>query len=150
MVPGLTMARFVLTATAVQTPSRSSAVRAPAPSPSNVIALPLILLLGCEAEIEGRCRSIAARGRVLARSLPLPFRRADVAALQPLVIVIPDGVYEAAPWGFEVLGEKVGASLLVLGREPIAPIVLEYRLMEALCFATRLRARVRQNLAARG
>jgi hypothetical protein len=114
------------------------------PAPSNVIALPLMLMLGCEQEIEGRCRSIAARARVLVRTMSLPFQRSEVAALSPLVIMVPAAVYEGAPWGFEVLAEKVGASLLMLDRDPMAPIVLEYRMMEALVFATRLRARVRQ------
>src|SRR5690348_15989583 len=35
---------------AVQPKTRSTAVRAPAPPSTNVIALPLILLLGCDAE----------------------------------------------------------------------------------------------------
>jgi hypothetical protein len=42
-----------------------------------------------------------------------------------------------------VLAEKVGACLLMLDRDPMAPIVLEYRMMEALVFATRLRARAK-------
>jgi hypothetical protein len=79
----------------------------------------------------------------------VPVQRADVAVLQPLVIIVPGHVYEGAPWGFEVLAEKVGASLLMLDREPLASIVLEYRMMEALVFATRLRARVRDALQAR-
>jgi hypothetical protein len=74
----------------------------------------------------------------------MPFQRAEVAALEPLVIIVPATVYEGAPWGFEVLAEKVGASLLMLEREPMAPIVLEYRMMEALVFATRLRARSKE------
>jgi hypothetical protein len=130
----------------------------PTPSPeplsfeavaSNVITLPLILLLGCNPEVESRCRIIALRARVLVRTLPLPFQRSEVAAMQPLVIIVPAPVYEGAPWGFEVLAEKVGASLLMLDRDPMAPIVLEYRMMEALVFATRLRARVREALEAR-
>jgi hypothetical protein len=116
---------------------------------SNVITLPLILLLGCNPEIESRCRTIALRARVLVRTLPLPFQRSEVAAMQPLVIIVPAPIYEGAPWGFEVLAEKVGASLLMLDRDPMAPIVLEYRMMEALVFATRLRARVREALEAR-
>ena len=119
------------------------------PAPSNVIALPLMLLLGCEQDVEARCRSIASRARVLVRTMALPFQRAEVAALQPLVIIVPASVYEGAPWGFEVLAEKVGASLLMLDRDPMAPIVLEYRMMEALVFATRLRARVRHALEGR-
>jgi len=118
-------------------------------APANVIALPLILLLGCDTELETRCRSIATRARVLVRSAPVPFQRSEVAALQPLVIIVPGHIYEGAPWGFEVLAEKVGASLLMLDREPLAPIVLEYRMMEALVFATRLRSRVREALEAR-
>jgi hypothetical protein len=113
-------------------------------TPSNLVALPLILLLGCEESLEARCRSIAARARVLVRSMPIPFQRAEVAGLEPLVIIVPATVYEGAPWGFEVLAEKVGASLLMLDREPMAPIVLEYRMMEALVFATRLRTRARE------
>ena len=69
---------------------------------------------------------------------------------EALVIVVPAQVYEGAPWGFEVLAEKVGASLLMLDPEPLAPIVLEYRMMEALLFATRLRARSRAKSAAAG
>jgi hypothetical protein len=118
-------------------------------TPANVISLPLILLLGCDTDLEARCRSIAARARVLVRSSPMPFQRSEVTALHPLVIIVPGHVYEGAPWGFEVLAEKVGASLLMLDREPLAPIVLEYRMMEALVFATRLRARVRDALDAR-
>jgi hypothetical protein len=108
----------------------------------------LILLLGCEEVLEARCRSIAARARVLVRSMPIPFQRAEVASLEPLVIIVPAEVYEGAPWGFEVLAEKVGASLLMLDREPMAPIVLEYRIMEALVFATRLRTRARETAQA--
>lgn len=118
--------------------------------PNNVISLPLILLLGCDADLESRCRSIAARSRVLVRSAPVPVQRAEVSAWAPLVIVVPAQVYEGAPWGFEVLAEKVGASLLMLDPEPLAPIVLEYRMMEALLFATRLRARSRAKSAAAG
>jgi hypothetical protein len=109
-----------------------------------VIALPLILLLGGDDELEARCRTIASRARVLLRAAPVPFARSEVTSLSPLVIVVPAQVYEGAPWGFEVLAEKVGASLLMLDREPIAPIVLEYRMMEALVFAARLRERVRE------
>jgi hypothetical protein len=114
------------------------------PARSNVIALPLVLLLGCDPDLEARCRSIAARARVLVRSSPVPFARAEVSAMAPLVIIVPADIYEGAPWGFEVLAEKVGASLLMLDREPIAPIVLEYRMMESLVFATRLRQRVKE------
>lgn len=112
--------------------------------PSNLIELPLILLLGCDPDLEARCRRIAARSRVLVRALPLPFTRADIADLRPLVILVPTPVYECAPWGYEVLAEKVGASLLTLEGALLAPIVLEYRLMEALAFAARLRARPAQ------
>lgn len=119
--------------------NRSADVR-----PSNVIALPLVLLLGCDQELEAKCRSIAARARVLVRAAPVPFQRSEVTALAPLVIMVPAHIYEGAPWGFEVLAEKVGASLLMMDGEPIAPIVLEYRMMEALMFASRLRARVRE------
>jgi hypothetical protein len=118
-------------------------------APDNVISLPVILLLGCDTELEERCRSIAARARALVRASQVPFARAEVIALQPLVIVLPSQVYEGAPWGFEVLAERIGASLLMVDREPIAPIVLEYRLMESLLFATRLRARVREALEGR-
>lgn len=136
-------------ANAVQPPYASPALRAPEARPNNVIALPLILLLGCDAELEARCRSIAARAKVLVRSAPVPFQRSEVTALSPLVIMVPAHIYEGAPWGFEVLAEKVGASLLMLDREPLAPIVLEYRMMEALVFATRLRARVKEAMEAR-
>lgn len=129
-------------------PTLSPVVRLPETRPNNLIALPLILLLGCDAELEARCRSIAARAKVLLRSAPVPFQRSEVTALAPLVIVVPAHVYEGAPWGFEVLAEKVGASLLMIDSEPPAPIVLEYRMMEALSFATRLRARVREALEA--
>jgi hypothetical protein len=131
-------------------------VRLPTPSPAplsfetrstNVITLPLILLLGCSPEMDVRCRAIAQRARVLVRNLPLPFQRTEVAAMRPLVLLVPAPVYEGAPWGFEVLAEKVGASLLMLDREPMAAIVLEYRMMEALVFATRLRARTQDALA---
>lgn len=141
------LARFLLTATAVQPTYTSPAVRTPEPSSNpnnNVIALPLILLLGCDPDLTARCRSIAGRAKVLARSAPVPFVRSEVTALSPLVIIVPADIYEGAPWGFEVLAEKVGASLLVLDHEPLAPIVLEYRIMEALVFATRLRARLRE------
>ena len=143
------LARFVLTASAVQPTHTSPVVRSPDPAPPNVIWIPLVLLLGSDAELEARCRSIGLRARILVRSVPVPFQRSEVAALQPLVIIVPGHVYEGAPWGFEVLAEKVGASLLMLDRAPLAPIVLEYRMMEALVFATRLRARVRDNLEER-
>jgi hypothetical protein len=140
----------VLTATAVRPPHSLPAVRtAPSAPPSNLISLPLILLLGCDREVEGRCRAIAARARVLVRGAPMPFQRSEVAALHPLVIIVPAAIYEGAPWGFEVLAEKVGASLLMLDREPMPSIVLEYRMMEALVFATRLRARVKEALERR-
>lgn len=141
------LARFLLAAPAVQSTYTSPASPEGPTSeirPSNVIALSLILLLGCDAELAARCRSIAARSRVLVRSAPVPFSRTEVTSLAPLVIVVPADIYEGAPWGFEVLAEKVGASLLMLEREPIAPIVLEYRIMEAMVFATRLRARIRE------
>jgi len=85
---------------------------------------------------------------VLVRSSPVPFSRAEVTAVAPLVIIVPADVYEGAPWGFEVLAEKVGASLLMLDGGPIAPIVLEYRMMEALVFATRLRQRAKDAIEA--
>jgi hypothetical protein len=127
----------------------SPASRAFDPLPANVITLPLILLLGCDGELERRCRSIAGRARVLVRATAMPFQRSEVMAMRPLVIIVPAVIYESAPWGFEVLAEKVGASLLMLDRDPMAPIVLEYRMMEALVFATRLRARVREALEGR-
>jgi len=83
------------------------------------------------------------------RAMPVPILRSEVMTMDPLVIVVPSDVYESAPWAFEVLAEKVGASLLMLDREAEASIVLEYRLMEALVFAKRLRARV-EALSARG
>jgi hypothetical protein len=143
------LARFLLPALAVQPPSLSPAVDPAEPLPDNVIPLPLVLLLGCDETLEARCRSIGLRARVLVRAAPVPFTRSEVTALEPLVIVVPAFVYEGAPWGFEVLAEKVGASLLVIDRDPIAPIVLEYRIMESLIFATRLRARVREAIAGR-
>ena len=138
------LARNLLTAWAVQPPHTSPLVRSAETVPANVISLPLILLLGCDLDLETRCRSIASRARVLVRTAPVPFQRSEIALLQPLVIIVPGHVYEGAPWGFEVLAEKVGASLLMLDRDLIAPIVLEYRMMEALVFATRLRDRVRE------
>jgi len=137
------LARFLLTASAVQPTHTSPATGIPPVRPSNVIALPLILLLGCDAETTARCRAIASRAKVLARSARVPLLRAEVTALAPLVLVVPGHVYEGAPWGFEVLAEKVGASLLMLDGEPLAHIVLEYRIMEAMVFARRLRARIR-------
>jgi hypothetical protein len=145
--PECRLARFLLTAPAVRPPDTSPAVGSA--DPDNVISLPLILLLGCDAALEARCRSIASRARVLVRTSGVPFARTEVALLEPLVIVVPAQVYEGAPWGFEVLAEKVGASLLMIDREPIAPIVLEYRIMESLIFATRLRARVRAAIEGR-
>ncbi len=148
--PTPALARFLLSAPAVHPPPTSRALRAAEPAASsNVIPLPLILLLGCAPEMEARCRAIAARARVLVRGTPMPFQRTEVAALHPLVIVVPAAVYEAAPWGFEVLAEKVGASLLMLDRDPMPSIVLEYRMMEALVFAKRLRARVTEALEGR-
>ena len=143
------MAWFLLAAIAVQPPTFSTAVGAADPAADNVISLPLILLLGCDGALEARCRAIASRARVLVRAAQVPFARAEVTSLEPLVIVVPAYVYEGAPWGFEVLAEKVGASLLMIDREPIAPIVLEYRIMESLIFATRLRARVREAIEGR-
>jgi hypothetical protein len=135
---------------AVQPPSPSPAIRPPPDArPNNVIELPLILLLGCDPDLEARCRAIAARAKVLVRAAPVPVQRSEVTALAPLVIIVPAQVYEGAPWGFEVLAEKVGASLLMLDDQPMAPIVLEYRMMDALVFATRLRARVREAVEAR-
>jgi hypothetical protein len=131
----------------VQPPSPSPQDLAFEPQPSNVISLPLILLVGCDAALEARCRTVAGHALVLLRAVPMPVQRAEVAALSPLVIAVPAPVYESAPWGFEVLAEKVGASLLMLDRQPMAPILLEYRMMEALVFAKRLRARVREALA---
>lgn len=136
------MACFLLTAQAVQPPLPSPAISVEPARPNNLIALPLILLLGCDADLEARCRSIAARAKVLVRSTTVPVHRSEVSALAPLVLIVPAEVYEGAPWGFEVLAEKVSASLLMLDGDPIAPIVLEYRMMEALLFATRLRARL--------
>jgi hypothetical protein len=130
-------------------PHTSPAVLPSEPAPSNLISLPLILLLGCDRETEGRCRAIASRARVLLRSSTLPVLRSEIVAMGPLVIIVPAGVYESAPWGFEVLAEKVGASLLMLDRDPMASIVIEYRMMEALVFATRLRARVREAIEGR-
>jgi hypothetical protein len=130
----------------VQPTHTSPALQADAPEPSNLISLPLILLLGCNAELEARCRGIGARARVLVRAAPMPYQRSEIAAMHPLVIVVPAAIYECAPWGFEVLAEKVGASLLRLDRERMAPIVLAYRIMGALVFATRLRARVQDAL----
>ena len=132
----------------MQSTNTSPAARRPEPAPSNIISLPLILLLGCDAELTSRCRSIAARARVLVRAslATLPAQR-EVSALSPLVIIVPAAVYESSPWGYEVMAERVGASLLMIDREPLASIVLEYRMMEALVFATRLRAKVRENEA---
>jgi hypothetical protein len=143
------LAWFLLTATAVHTPYTSPALGAAEPASTNVISLPLILLLGCSPDVEARCRAIAARARVLVRGAPVPFQRSEIAALHPLVIVVPATTYESAPWGFEVLAEKVGASLLLLDRDTMPSIVLEYRMMEALVFASRLRARVKQALEGR-
>jgi hypothetical protein len=123
-------------------------VPAAEPEPANLITLPLILLLGCDPFVESRCRAIAARARVLLRAMPVPILRSDVLAMDPLVIVVPAPVYETAPWAFEVLAEKVGSSLFMLDHEPMASIVLEYRMMESLAFARRLRARVQETRAA--
>lgn len=111
---------------------------------SNLVELPVILLLGCEPDLVARCRSIASKARALVRLVELPFTRRQIAELRPLVILVPSAIYESAPWGYEVLAEKVGASLLMVDPGMGAPIVLEYRLMEALVFAARLRARARQ------
>jgi hypothetical protein len=112
--------------------------------PSNLITLSLIVVLGGDPELTERCRRIAAKARALLREVALPFTRSEIAELEPLVIVLRSTTYEQAPWGYEVLAERVGASLLLVEPGAGAPIVLEYRLREALAFAARLRARVRQ------
>jgi hypothetical protein len=66
-----------------------------------------------------------------------------VAQLKPLVVVLPQAQYQKRPWGYEVLAEKVGAVLVVLAEKPLVSLVLEYRLMEAVVFANRLRLRAR-------
>ncbi len=126
----------------MQSPRVTTTAPTSLPNGTNLVALPTVLMLGCDEALVNRCRNIASRAKVLLRSMPVPFQRNDVAALRPLVIMAPKDVYEGAPWGFEVLAERIGASLLVLGPDPLAPIVLEYRMMEALVFASRLRRRV--------
>lgn len=108
---------------------------------SNVIALPTMVLLGCNAEMEARCRAITSRARVLLRAMPVPFLRSAIVAVRPLVLVVPSAVYDLAPKGFDMLIEESGSCLLKLDREPIATIVLEYRIMEALIFSLRIRSR---------
>ena len=132
----------------MQPPNTSPALDASEPVPSNVISLPLILLLGCAPETEAHCRSIALRAHALVRVARLPFQRSRGRGPEPAGDRRPGLRLRERPWGFEVLAEKVGASLLMLERDPMAPIVLEYRMMDALVFATRLRARMRE--AARG
>ena len=146
---GNLLARFVPGRQPVQPPSTSPAFVATRAEPSNLLTLPLILLLGCDPSTEARCRAIGARAHVLLRATSVPVLRSEVMAMAPLVIVVPTAVYESAPWAFEVLSEKVGASLLMLDREPVASIVLEYRMMEALVFAKRLRARVHEAMGGR-
>jgi hypothetical protein len=111
------------------------------PTPSNLVARPLVLLLGCDEAVLATCRSFATKARVLVRSMAMPCQRAEVLALHPLVIVLPETVYEGAPWGFEVLAEKVGAALLLLERGRTAAMFLESRMLEALMLASRVRAR---------
>lgn len=115
--------------------------RDPALAP-NVIKLPVVLLLGCSPSFEARCRDVASRARALVRSYQVPFSRSLVKSLRPLVIVVPDEIFELAPRGFEVLADEVNASLLNFENERLAPMVLEYRLTESLVFATKLRDRM--------
>jgi hypothetical protein len=113
----------------VQQPPVSPTVHAsdPSPSPSNLISLRLILVIGCDREMEARCRAIASRARVLLRFCSLPVLRSEIAAMRPLVIMLPANVYERAPWGFEVLAEKVVASLLMLDGHRMTSILLNHR-----------------------
>lgn len=142
------MAWFLLAAAAVHPPHTLQAIPSPETAPDNVISLPLILLVGCDPDLEARCRAIGARAKVLVRSMrSMSPRTHEIRALSPLVIIVSADVYESQPWGFEVMAEHVGASLLMLDHAPLAPIVLEYRMMEALVFVTRLRARVREAAA---
>jgi hypothetical protein len=127
----------------MQQPDPSSATYASDPSPSNLVALPLILLLGCDRETEAHCRAIASRARKLLRSAPLPILQSEIAAMGPLVIIVPANVYASDPWGLEALAEMVGASLLMLRPDPVSSMLLEYRVMKALTHAMRVRDRVR-------
>jgi hypothetical protein len=135
------VARFVLDGEAV-------AARMPfaLPAPvhrSNVVVIPIAVLLGCSRYLEDRCREVASGARMLVRSYPIPFPPTRVKRLRPLVLVAPWKIYAAAPEEIEILAEGAGSALVLIENDGIARSMLEYRLMEALLFATRLRAQAR-------
>jgi hypothetical protein len=102
----------------------------------------VMILLGGELELASLCRAVARRARVLLRAVPANTEGTEIASMHPLIIALPLALYEARPWSFEVLADRITASLLVLDRTSTTPLVLEHRLSEALLVARTLRAMV--------
>ena len=147
-VRGITCSEFSLTGGAVRArclPVRmNEPLSIPASAPprvDNLIQLPTVVLLGCEEDLEARCRAVASYARVLLRPFPIPFLRVTIVASRPLVLVVPARIYGMAPRGFESLAVEAGARLLRVDDAPFAQVELEYRLMDAILHALRARAR---------
>jgi hypothetical protein len=105
----------------------------------NVIVLPLVLLLGCSAAFEARCREIGTRAKLLVRGCEVPFSRPLATRIRPLVILVPTHIYELAPRGFDLLAEDAGAMLVRVDDEQGPSVALEYRLLDAVLAATNRR-----------
>jgi hypothetical protein len=101
-----------------------------------------MVLLEC-AELEPLCRAVARRSRVLLRTVPATAEWPEMLSARPLVVVLPLAVYERRPWTFDVLAERMTASLLVLDHTSTAPVVMERRITEMLAIALDLRAMAR-------
>lgn len=95
------------------------------------VSAPTVLTIGCSPSLEQHCgRALVTLGALLQRT-PLEGAATVAAERRPLVIVMPQALYEFDPEEFDALARDVGASLLRVDDDVSEP-VLEMLLGPAL------------------
>jgi hypothetical protein len=84
---------------------------------------PTVITIGCSPRLEQRCgRAVATLGALFHRGA-LENAATAVAEQRPLVIVIPQDIYEFDPNEFDALARDVGASLLRVDDDVSEPML---------------------------
>ena len=99
---------------------------------------PVVLVIGCDADLAARCHSAAALlGAVVRESEHIGAAVTIATQSAPLAIVIPESLCERYPDEFRVLATEVKATLVKLPGPDISQLDLEKLLYDAVANATK-------------
>lgn len=101
------------------------------------VTAPMVLTIGCPSELQGRVEVALGLVKTILKHCELAQAPTLAAQKRPLVMVIPEDLYEFDPQEFDALARDVGASLLRV-EEDIDEVTLEM-LLSAGCDAAMAR-----------